>query len=195
MIFYFTYFFRYPADKITILTSYNGQRELINDVLNRRSSWHPLFGKPKSVSTIDKYQGQQNDYILLSLVRTQNIGHVRDARRWIVAMSRARLGLYVFGRRRLLEDVVELKDMVEVLKKNGNGKLMLVPGESFEQKDVKDRKGFEIQGVEHIGQYVYKLQTDHMKWLKEQHQQQIENGGDQEEENDQEMVQDIDEEI
>ncbi|CAF4707695.1 unnamed protein product, partial [Rotaria magnacalcarata] len=53
--------------------------------------------------TVDKYQGQQNDYILLSLVRTNAIGHLRDVRRLVVAMSRARLGLYIFGRVSLFE--------------------------------------------------------------------------------------------
>lgn len=30
---------------------------------------------------MDKYQGQQNDYVLLSLVRTNHFGHLRDVRR------------------------------------------------------------------------------------------------------------------
>jgi intron-binding protein aquarius len=30
---------------------------------------------------VDKYQGQQNDYVLLSLVRTNHFGHFRDVRR------------------------------------------------------------------------------------------------------------------
>lgn len=34
----------------------------------------------------------------VSLVRTQHVGHLRDVRRLVVTMSRARLGLYVFGR-------------------------------------------------------------------------------------------------
>jgi intron-binding protein aquarius len=51
---------------------------------------------------VDKFQGQQNDYVLLSLVKTNSVGHLRDVRRLVVAMSRARLGLYVFGRSRLL---------------------------------------------------------------------------------------------
>ncbi len=51
------------------------------------------------IATVDKYQGAQNDYILLSLVRTRTVGHLRDVRRLVVAMSRARLGLYVFGRK------------------------------------------------------------------------------------------------
>lgn len=47
----------------------------------------PFFTK---VTTVDKYQGQQNDYVLLSLVRTRIVGHLRDVRRLVVAMSRAR---------------------------------------------------------------------------------------------------------
>ena len=57
---------------------------------------------------MDKYQGQQNDYVLLSLVRTRAVGHIRDVRRLIVAMSRARLGLYIFGRTALFGDCYEL---------------------------------------------------------------------------------------
>jgi intron-binding protein aquarius len=51
----------YPASKITILSTYNGQRELIQDVLKRRCNHHPLFGPPGALATVDKYQGQQND--------------------------------------------------------------------------------------------------------------------------------------
>lgn len=55
------YFCRYPSDKITILTTYNGQVSLINDVLSQRCSWNPFLGRPAAVTTVDKYQGQQND--------------------------------------------------------------------------------------------------------------------------------------
>ncbi len=57
-----------------------------------RCANNPLIGKPHKITTVDKYQGQQNDYILLSLVKTNNVGHLRDVRRLVVAMSRARLG-------------------------------------------------------------------------------------------------------
>ena len=53
----------------------------------------PVVGAPADITTVDKYQGQQNDIVLLSLVRTRSVGHVRDVRRLVVAMSRARLGL------------------------------------------------------------------------------------------------------
>ena len=34
-----------------------------------------LYGMPAKIATTDKFQGQQNDYILLSLVRTKSVGH------------------------------------------------------------------------------------------------------------------------
>jgi len=40
------------------------------------------------ITTVDKYQGQQNDFVLLSLVRTRVVGHLRDVRRLVVALSR-----------------------------------------------------------------------------------------------------------
>jgi superfamily I DNA and/or RNA helicase len=58
---------------------------------------------------VDKYQGQQNQYVLLSLVRTRAVGHLRDVRRLVVAMSRARLGLYIFGRTSLFASCYELQ--------------------------------------------------------------------------------------
>lgn len=51
----------YPADKISILTTYAGQRALVKDVLSHRCAKNPIFGLPKAVATVDKYQGEQND--------------------------------------------------------------------------------------------------------------------------------------
>jgi len=98
----------YPAHKISIITTYNGQKNLIRDVIQQRCANNPLFGAPAKITTVDKFQGQQNDYILLSLVRTKTVGHLRDVRRLVVAMSRARLGLYVYCRKSLFENCYEL---------------------------------------------------------------------------------------
>lgn len=98
----------YPADRISILTTYNGQKSLIRDILDQRCARNLLFGLPAKVSTVDKFQGQQNDFILLSLVRTRTAGHLRDLRRLVVAMSRARLGMYIFGRISLFTNCFEL---------------------------------------------------------------------------------------
>lgn len=51
----------YPAAKISILATYAGQKALIKDVLAHRCAKNPIFGLPRIVTTVDKYQGEQND--------------------------------------------------------------------------------------------------------------------------------------
>lgn len=65
----------YPAEKISILATYAGQRALIKDVLTHRCAKNPLFGLPKIVTTVDKYQGEQNDctYFNLETMKLTNI--------------------------------------------------------------------------------------------------------------------------
>ncbi|XP_023216300.1 intron-binding protein aquarius-like [Centruroides sculpturatus] len=120
----------YPADKITILTTYNGQKHLIRDVINQRAANNYLIGRPRRITTVDKYQGQQNDYILLSLVRTKAVGHLRDVRRLVVAMSRARLGLYIFARVALFQNCFELTPTFNLLMKRPL-ELHLAPYENY----------------------------------------------------------------
>ena len=40
----------YPAHKISILTTYNGQKFLIRDVLNKRCGKNPMLGMPMKVN-------------------------------------------------------------------------------------------------------------------------------------------------
>merc|ERR1712113_657353 len=82
------------------------------------------------ITTVDKFQGQQNDYVLLSLVRTRNVGHLRDVRRLVVAMSRARLGLYIFGRVGLFRNCFELQPSFNLLLKRPT-ELHLCPDELY----------------------------------------------------------------
>ena len=118
------------AHKVSIITPYNGQKDLICDVVQRRCGSSPFYGTPAKVATTDQFQGQQNDFIILSLVRTKAIGHLRDVRRLVVAVSRARLGLYVLGRRALFEPVVELRPTFGRLLGGGlPDKLHLLPAE------------------------------------------------------------------
>ena len=39
----------YPADKISVLTTYNGQKHLIRDVIQQRCADNPLIGRPRKV--------------------------------------------------------------------------------------------------------------------------------------------------
>ncbi|KAK2624874.1 hypothetical protein QTJ16_006067 [Diplocarpon rosae] len=84
--------------KITILTFYNGQRKLIIKTLKQHVGLRDVVYF--KVFTVDSYQGEENDVILLSLVRSNNsmgIGFLDNKNRLVVALSRARRGLYLFG--------------------------------------------------------------------------------------------------
>jgi len=122
----------YPAASISVLTTYNGQKALLRDVIERRCANNPLFGRPHKVATVDKYQGQQNQYVLLSLVRTRAVGHLRDPRRLVVAMSRARLGLYIFGRAQLFAGCYELQPTFKHLLARPTQLALHPTGETFD---------------------------------------------------------------
>ncbi|KAL6238040.1 hypothetical protein BDW75DRAFT_228225 [Aspergillus navahoensis] len=86
---------------ITILTFYNGQRKKILKLMRN----HPyLQGHYVKVATVDSYQGEENEVVILSLVRNgrQGIGFLSIANRVCVALSRARRGFYMFGNHNIL---------------------------------------------------------------------------------------------
>ncbi|KAL3814759.1 hypothetical protein ACJIZ3_016027 [Penstemon smallii] len=150
----------YPANKISILTTYNGQKLLIRDVINRRCVPYDFIGPPHKVATVDKFQGQQNDFILLSLVRTRFVGHLRDVRRLVVAMSRARLGLYVFCRRSLFEQCYELQPTFQLLlQRPDHLALNLNEVTSFTDRNVEDTLPAQlVNGVDEMADIVnYKM--------------------------------------
>lgn len=93
-----------PPPKITVLTFYRGQQRLILDQLGRDvvlNNLNPL--RRYNVCTVDGYQGEENDVVILSLVRSPNgdnsynVGFLDNQNRVVVALSRARRGFYVFG--------------------------------------------------------------------------------------------------
>ncbi|KAF2084989.1 P-loop containing nucleoside triphosphate hydrolase protein [Saccharata proteae CBS 121410] len=160
----------YPGSRISILTTYAGQRALIRDVLAHRCKDNRLFGMPRIVTTVDKYQGEQNDYVILSLVRTARVGYLRDIRRLTVALSRARLGLYILGRRSVFESAYELKPAFDMLLRRPT-KLSLVTGEMYGgvKRRVDEEQGVqstEMEGVEHLGQYVFEMTKAKVEALK-----------------------------
>ncbi|XP_066279598.1 RNA helicase aquarius-like [Branchiostoma lanceolatum] len=159
----------YPAEKISILTTYNGQKHLIRDVINQRCGDNALIGRPSKVTTVDRFQGQQNDYILLSLVRTKAVGHLRDVRRLVVAMSRARLGLYVVARVSLFQNCYELTPAFNLLMERPL-KLHLIPHETHptlrKNGDPPNGATVGIQDMPHMAQFVYDMynsQVHHMQ--------------------------------
>ncbi|KAI1823082.1 hypothetical protein F4861DRAFT_352363 [Xylaria intraflava] len=162
----------YPASKISILTTYAGQKALVKDILNLRCENETLFGMPKIVTTVDKYQGEQNDYVILSLTRTSRVGYLRDIRRLTVALSRARLGLYILGRREVFEACYELRSAFELLLLRPD-KLVLSTGEMWPSNRIlSDEEGTAapneavMEGLEHLGRFVYEMSVSKIKQLR-----------------------------
>ena len=89
--------------------------------------------------------------VLILQVRSKTVGHFRDVRRLVVACSRARLGLYIFGRKDLYGNCIELSPAFDVLNKRPN-KLQLVLGETARtSRKVEDTgKMFEVQSLDHM---------------------------------------------
>ncbi|KAL4920881.1 P-loop containing nucleoside triphosphate hydrolase protein [Aspergillus aurantiobrunneus] len=81
---------------ITVLTFYNGQRKKILRMMRNHCY---LQGHYIKVATVDSYQGEENEVVILSLVRNgrQGIGFLSIVNRVCVALSRARRGFYMFG--------------------------------------------------------------------------------------------------
>ncbi|XP_069126359.1 LOW QUALITY PROTEIN: RNA helicase aquarius-like [Argopecten irradians] len=161
----------YPAEKIAILTTYNGQKHLIRDVIYQRCGKNPFIGQPHKVTTVDRYQGQQNDYIILSLVRTKTVGHLRDVRRLVVAMSRARLGLYVFGRVSLFSNCFELTPAFNKLMSRPQ-KLQIVPQEMYPTKrkinEPADGNVMVMEDMSHMAQFVFDLYNSRVTMMMSQ---------------------------
>lgn len=96
------------AKGITVLTFYNGQRKLILRKLRNHPNLQGSFFK---VVTVDSYQGEENDVVLLSLVRNntaEQIGFLSIGNRVCVALSRARRGFYLFGNTTILSHASNL---------------------------------------------------------------------------------------
>ncbi|KAF9429334.1 NFX1-type zinc finger-containing protein 1 [Entomortierella beljakovae] len=80
----------YEPSKITILAMYSGQRNKIQEKLRQMSV---LESERIRVSTVDGFQGEENEIIILSLVRSNDnnsIGFLKTSNRVCVALSRAK---------------------------------------------------------------------------------------------------------
>lgn len=112
--------------------------------------------------------------IILSLTRTSRVGYLRDVRRMTVALSRARLGLYILGRREVFEACPELRPAFDILLQRPD-KLMLVTGEMWPAtRDVTEGDGVvegevPMENVEHLGQFVFEMTNTRMRQLEAQH--------------------------
>ncbi|BAU52527.1 AAA domain-containing protein [Mucilaginibacter gotjawali] len=84
---------------VAIISPYSEQVRLLKEQSANTPSLH-VYGDKISVNTIDSFQGQERDVVLISLTRSNaegTIGFLADIRRMNVAMTRARKKLVIIG--------------------------------------------------------------------------------------------------
>eukprot|EP00062_Callorhinchus_milii_P005522 gi/632945075/ref/XP_007887854.1/ PREDICTED: NFX1-type zinc finger-containing protein 1-like [Callorhinchus milii] len=106
----------YDPSQITVLTTYSGQLFCL-----RKKMPKSKFNGVR-VCVVDKYQGEENDIVILSLVRSNfegRAGFLKIANRICVALSRAKKGLFCIGNMTMLAKVPLWGKIVDTLRRNG----------------------------------------------------------------------------
>ena len=89
---------------VGIISPYRAQVQYLRRLLMKREFFKP-FRRQISVNTVDGFQGQERDIIVISMVRSNDegqIGFLRDLRRMNVAITRARMKVIILGDRQTL---------------------------------------------------------------------------------------------
>ena len=84
---------------VGVISPYRAQVQYLRSLIKHDAFFKP-YRKLISVNTVDGFQGQERDIILISLVRSNDdgqIGFLRDLRRMNVAITRARMKLIILG--------------------------------------------------------------------------------------------------
>ena len=111
------------GSRITILTTYTGQLLEIKELMRTRRG---VFSGVR-VTAVDNYQGEENDIIILSLVRSNDakkIGFLNISNRVCVALSRAKMGFYCIGNMTMLAKTNDLWSLIraDMIKDGGIGR-------------------------------------------------------------------------
>lgn len=84
---------------VGIISPYRAQVQYLKKLIKKYEFFKP-YRRLISVNTVDGFQGQERDVILISLVRSNDegqIGFLKDLRRMNVAITRARMKLIILG--------------------------------------------------------------------------------------------------
>ena len=104
-----------------IITPYKAQARLIRRLL-KMNYFLKRHRHRIAVNTVDGFQGQERDVILISMVRDNgdgSIGFLRDLRRMNVAITRARMKLIVVGSVATLSHNRFYSELIEYFRQNG----------------------------------------------------------------------------
>ena len=84
---------------VGVISPYRAQVQYLRQLVKKEPFFKP-YRSLITVNTVDGFQGQERDIILISLVRNNSqgdIGFLRDLRRMNVAITRARMKLIILG--------------------------------------------------------------------------------------------------
>ena len=115
----------YKKEQITILSFYESQVKLIKEYSKKIEGSNEI-----KISTIDNYIGEENDIILLSLVRSNSnyeIGILNSFNKVYIAFSRAKIGFYIIGNIDCIikgENLLIEKDKINIMPNDDNQKLI-----------------------------------------------------------------------
>ncbi|KAF7457630.1 RNA-directed RNA polymerase [Cryptosporidium felis] len=113
-------------ERIAVISPYYEQVQLIRRKIKEKFGLSPETICPIDVSTVDGFQGQEKDFIIFSVVRSQyiedgsldnlknrktNAGFIADKRRINVALTRAKYNLWIVGNSRYLLGNPEWKSL------------------------------------------------------------------------------------
>ena len=104
-----------------LISPYKAQIQYIRSLIKKDGYFKP-FKKLITVHTVDGFQGQERDVIVISLVRSNNegqIGFLQDLRRMNVAITRARMKLIILGNASTLTKHSFYKQLFDYIKKKG----------------------------------------------------------------------------
>ncbi|KIY67259.1 P-loop containing nucleoside triphosphate hydrolase protein, partial [Cylindrobasidium torrendii FP15055 ss-10] len=81
-----------------VITPYDSQRGLLQKALKDSGlEWE------NKCFNVDSFQGNEEDYIIVSVVRTNNLGFLNDARRMNVMLTRCKKGMFICSSRGFLD--------------------------------------------------------------------------------------------
>ena len=112
--------------KISVITPYLAQR---TEIMKRLYASGADLDNVIEVSSVDGYQGRENDFIIFSTVRSNDprkVGFLRDERRLNVALTRARRGLFIITNPWMLQSIKAFRKLMDHCFKHGlvvNGKI------------------------------------------------------------------------
>ncbi|XP_028664897.1 probable helicase senataxin [Erpetoichthys calabaricus] len=111
--------------RVGVITHYSAQKNRIREILNKEKKKDPMkLLQCVEVDTVDGFQGQEKDCIIVSCVRASSskgsIGFVGNKQRLNVTLTRAKQSLFILGHLKTLMDHRDWGALIQDAYKRGN---------------------------------------------------------------------------